>query len=103
MTGSGVGVRRGGAAWRVAVGVCACLLGRGSAYRDTASRPCVRPKGGGTFRRWQQRPVALDDDAYESARVCSAAVGQSVMEWLKNAAGDADRRHNGERSLGGRG
>ena len=38
--------------------------------------------------------LALDDYVYESAKVCSAALGQTMTEWLNNAARAAARRQN---------
>jgi hypothetical protein len=38
--------------------------------------------------------IALDDYVYESAKVCSAALGQTMTEWLNNAARAAARRQN---------
>jgi hypothetical protein len=38
--------------------------------------------------------IALDDYVYESAKACSAALGQSMTEWLNNAARAAARRQN---------
>jgi hypothetical protein len=38
--------------------------------------------------------ITLDDYVYESAKSCSAAVGQSMTEWLNNAARAAARRQN---------
>jgi hypothetical protein len=38
--------------------------------------------------------IALDDYVYESAKMCSAALGQSMTEWLNNAARAAARRQN---------
>jgi hypothetical protein len=38
--------------------------------------------------------IALDDYVYESAKTCSAALGQSMTEWLNNAARAAARRQN---------
>ena len=38
--------------------------------------------------------ITLDDYVYESAKTCSAAVGQSMTEWLNNAARSAARRQN---------
>jgi hypothetical protein len=38
--------------------------------------------------------VSLDDYVYESAKTCSAALGQSMTEWLNNAARAAARRQN---------
>jgi hypothetical protein len=38
--------------------------------------------------------IALDDYVYESAKTCSAALGQSMTEWLNNAARVAARRQN---------
>jgi hypothetical protein len=36
----------------------------------------------------------LDDYVYESAKVCSSALGQSMTEWLNDAARSAARRQN---------
>ena len=38
--------------------------------------------------------IALDDYVYESAKACSAALGQTMTEWLNNAARAAARRQN---------
>jgi hypothetical protein len=38
--------------------------------------------------------IALDDYVYESAKACSAALGQSMTEWLNDAARAAARRQN---------
>jgi hypothetical protein len=38
--------------------------------------------------------ISFDDYVYESAKVCSAALGQSMTEWLNNAARAAARRQN---------
>jgi hypothetical protein len=38
--------------------------------------------------------ITLDDYVYESAKACSAALGQSMTEWLNNAARAAARRQN---------
>jgi hypothetical protein len=38
--------------------------------------------------------IALDDYVYQSAKACSAALGQSMTEWLNNAARAAARRQN---------
>ena len=38
--------------------------------------------------------ITLDDYVYESAKACSAAMGQSMTEWLNNAARSAARRQN---------
>jgi hypothetical protein len=38
--------------------------------------------------------ITLDDYVYESAKACSAAMGQSMTEWLNNAARAAARRQN---------
>jgi hypothetical protein len=38
--------------------------------------------------------IALDDQVYESAKACSAVLGQSMTEWLNNAARAAARRQN---------
>jgi hypothetical protein len=38
--------------------------------------------------------ISLDDYVYQSAKVCSAALGQSMTEWLNNAARAAARRQN---------
>lgn len=38
--------------------------------------------------------VSLDDYVYESAKACSAAAGQSMTEWLNDAARAAARRQN---------
>jgi hypothetical protein len=38
--------------------------------------------------------ISLDDYVYESAKTCSAAMGQSMTEWLNNAARSAARRQN---------
>lgn len=38
--------------------------------------------------------IALDDYVYESAKACSAALGQSMTEWLNAAARAAARRQN---------
>jgi hypothetical protein len=38
--------------------------------------------------------ISLDDHVYESAKVCSAALGQSINEWLNEAARVAARRQN---------
>jgi len=43
--------------------------------------------------------ITLDDYVYESAKTCSAAVGQSMTEWLNNAARTAARRQNAEAYL----
>jgi hypothetical protein len=38
--------------------------------------------------------ITLDDSVYESAKACSAALGQSMTQWLNNAARAAARRQN---------
>ena len=38
--------------------------------------------------------ISLDDYVYESAKVCSAALGVSMTEWLNEAARAAARRQN---------
>jgi hypothetical protein len=38
--------------------------------------------------------IALDDYVYESAKACSSALGQTMTEWLNNAARAAARRQN---------
>lgn len=38
--------------------------------------------------------ITLDDYVYESAKVCSASLGQSMTEWLNDAARAAARRQN---------
>lgn len=38
--------------------------------------------------------VSLDECVYEVAKACSAALGQSVSEWLTDAARAAARRQN---------
>lgn len=38
--------------------------------------------------------ITLDDYVYESAKACSAALGQSMTEWLNDAARAAARRQN---------
>jgi hypothetical protein len=38
--------------------------------------------------------ITLDDYVYESAKTCSAALGQTMTEWLNNAARAAARRQN---------
>ena len=38
--------------------------------------------------------VSFDEYVYESAKTCSAALGQSMTEWLNNAARAAARRQN---------
>ncbi|GEM_PF-5755686 len=38
--------------------------------------------------------LALDDYVYESAKSCSAALGQTMTEWLNNAARAAAHRQN---------
>jgi hypothetical protein len=38
--------------------------------------------------------ITLDDYVYESAKSCSAALGQSMTEWLNNATRAAARRQN---------
>jgi hypothetical protein len=38
--------------------------------------------------------ISLDDYVYESAKACSAALGQSMTEWLNDAARAAARRQN---------
>ena len=38
--------------------------------------------------------ITLDDYVYESAKVCSAATGQSMTQWLNDAARAAARRQN---------
>jgi hypothetical protein len=38
--------------------------------------------------------ITLDDYVYESAKSCSAALGQSMTEWLNDAARAAARRQN---------
>jgi hypothetical protein len=38
--------------------------------------------------------ISLDDYVYQSAKACSAALGQSMTEWLNNAARTAARRQN---------
>ncbi len=38
--------------------------------------------------------VSFDEYVYESAKACSAALGQSMTEWLNNAARAAARRQN---------
>jgi len=40
--------------------------------------------------------ISLDDYVYESAKACSAALGQSMTEWLNEAARAAARRQNAE-------
>ena len=44
-------------------------------------------------------PVVLDDVVYQYAKACSAAVGQTVTEWLNNAARSAAARQNAQASL----
>jgi len=43
--------------------------------------------------------ISLDDYVYQSAKTCSAALGQSMTEWLNNAARAAARRQNAEAYL----
>jgi hypothetical protein len=38
--------------------------------------------------------ITLDDYIYESAKACSAAVGQSMTQWLNDAVRAAARRQN---------
>jgi hypothetical protein len=38
--------------------------------------------------------ITLDDYVYESAKACSAAAGQSMTQWLNDAARAAARRQN---------
>jgi hypothetical protein len=38
--------------------------------------------------------ISLDDYVYDSAKACSVALGQSMTEWLNNAARTAARRQN---------
>ena len=38
--------------------------------------------------------ISFDDYVYESAKACSTALGQSMTEWLNNAARTAARRQN---------
>jgi hypothetical protein len=38
--------------------------------------------------------ISLDDYVYDSAKACSVALGQSMTEWLNNAARVAARRQN---------
>jgi len=38
--------------------------------------------------------IALDDYVYESAQTCSTALGQTMTEWLNNAARAAAHRQN---------
>jgi hypothetical protein len=38
--------------------------------------------------------ISLDDYVYESAKACSAALGQTMTEWLNQAARAAARRQN---------
>ena len=38
--------------------------------------------------------ISFDDYVYESAKSCSTALGQSMTEWLNNAARAAARRQN---------
>ena len=38
--------------------------------------------------------IALDDYVYESAKTCSATLGQSMTEWINDAARAAARRQN---------
>ncbi len=38
--------------------------------------------------------IAFDDYVYESAKACSAAIGQSMTQWLNDAARAAARRQN---------
>jgi hypothetical protein len=38
--------------------------------------------------------ISLDDYVYDSAKACSVALGQSMTEWLNNAARAAARRQN---------
>jgi hypothetical protein len=38
--------------------------------------------------------ISLDDYVYHSAKACSVALGQSMTEWLNNAARAAARRQN---------
>jgi hypothetical protein len=38
--------------------------------------------------------ITLDDYVYESAKACSAAAGQSMTEWINEAARAAARRQN---------
>lgn len=38
--------------------------------------------------------ISLDDYVYHSAKACSLALGQSMTEWLNNAARAAARRQN---------
>jgi hypothetical protein len=38
--------------------------------------------------------ISLDDYVYHSAKACSVALGQSMTEWLNNAARTAARRQN---------
>jgi hypothetical protein len=54
----------------------------------TDSARCYRPKVA------TKTAIALDDYVYESAKVCSSALGQSMTEWLNDAARSAARRQN---------
>jgi len=40
--------------------------------------------------------VAFDDYVYETIKSCSAALGQTMTEWLNNAAREAARRQNAQ-------
>jgi hypothetical protein len=60
-----------------------------SVPRFTRARCCRRPVV----------PVAIDDVVYQYAKACSAAVGQTVAEWLNNAARTAAQRQNAQAYL----
>lgn len=38
--------------------------------------------------------IAFDDYVYQSMKSCSAALGQTMTEWLNNAAREAARKQN---------
>jgi hypothetical protein len=40
--------------------------------------------------------VTFDDYVYETIKLCSTALGQTMTEWLNNAARDAARRQNAQ-------
>ncbi len=38
--------------------------------------------------------IAFDDHVYKTVKDCSTALGQSMAEWVNNAARDAARKQN---------
>lgn len=38
--------------------------------------------------------IAFDDHVYKTVKDCSAALGQSMAEWVNNASREAARRQN---------